>query len=98
MAVRKRSATLQLVTRRRPAALAAGLVEEDRGRDADVQGTDLPRERNRDHGVARAADEWTYSFSLGAEDERGSSREVGVPHRQRAFGVRGVRPQVVALD
>src|SRR5205085_3484193 len=74
-------------------ALAARLVEEEPGGDADVQRLDAARERDADGVVARAPDERPEAASLGAEDERGASREVGLPYRARRVGRRGEDPE-----
>ena len=78
--------------------LAPRLVEEQGGGDGDVERANLPCERNRDDAVACAADKRANPLFLGSEHESDSSRQVGVPHGSRSFGVGGIGPQALPLD
>src|SRR4051812_5033567 len=78
--------------------LPAGLVEQERRRNADVERLHVAELRDRDRQVARAADERAEPLPLGAEDEGEAAGEIGLPHRRRVLGVRSDDPQIARLD
>src|SRR5207248_6169307 len=74
------------------AALAASLVEEQGGGDADVQRLGAAGERDADGVVAGPPDERPEAFPLRPEDEREPAVELGVPHLGRRVRGRGEDP------
>ena len=82
----------------RRVTLASRLVQEQSSCDADVQRADTAGERDRDDRVAGAAHERAHALAFGAQHKGDAAREVGTPHRERAFGVRRIRPEARALD
>ena len=62
-------------------AACARLVEQQRGSDADVQRLDRVRRAGSRSRRRSPADERAHALALGAEDEHGAAREVGLPER-----------------
>src|SRR5262245_25122153 len=78
------------------ASLPLRLVEDESSRNRDIERLDAVVERDREGGVARAPDERSQPFPLGAEDEDASARQIRVPQARVSVGDGRIRPEIGA--